>query len=291
MFKPVTKVVIPAAGLGTRFLPATKAIPKEMLPIVDTPTVQLVIEEAVAAGLREIVLITGHGKTAIEDHFDVAPKLEQELLRRGKDELHEQLRALSSMVNVIAVRQKEPLGLGHAVLCAREVVGDAPFAVMLGDDLIDAPRPGIQQLLDVWQERQQAVVGLLEVPAGEEHLYGVVSGELLRPHLWQVSDMIEKPAPGTAPSRHAIIGRYVLPPEIFGILTQTLPGRGGEIQLTDGLRALARNRAGVLGYELEGTRHDAGDRVGYLVANLAYALKREDLAGPLRQAMRRLLAE
>jgi UTP--glucose-1-phosphate uridylyltransferase len=289
----VRKAVIPAAGLGTRFLPATKAIPKEMLPIVDVPTIQLVIEEALEAGIEEVILVTGRGKGSIEDHFDVAYELEHTLRERGKRDLLAQVERISKMVRVVSVRQKEPLGLGHAVLSARQAVGDEPFVVLLGDDLYDCQgrRPATGQLVDAFTRLGgRAVIALMEVPAGQEHQYGVVSatpeGGLLKIH-----DMVEKPAPGTAPSRLAIVGRYVLPAAIWPILERTQPGKGGEIQLTDALRMLAREGTGCHGLVVDGVRHDAGDRLGYLNACLSYALKREELRPGLLAIMRRLVDE
>ncbi|HTR49950.1 MAG TPA: UTP--glucose-1-phosphate uridylyltransferase GalU [Kofleriaceae bacterium] len=274
----VRKAVIPAAGLGTRFLPATKAIPKEMLPIVDVPTIQLVIDEAVRAGITDVVLINGRGKGAIEDHFDHAFELETTLRARGNAQLADAMTAISRMVRLISVRQKQPLGLGHAVLCAREAIGDEPFAVLLGDDLIDDHGdPGIAQLARVYEDTGAAAIAVMEVPAGEEHKYGIVVGDRDARGRVKITDMIEKPAPGTAPSRLAIIGRYVLPPSVFPLLAATKPGAIGEIQLTDALREVARSREGMYGIVLEGTRHDAGDKLGYLRANLAYALKRPEL--------------
>ena len=269
--------MIPAAGLGTRFLPATKAVPKEMLPIVDKPTLQLIVEEAVGAGLTDVILVNDRGKNAIEDHFDHAYELEHTLRERGKTELADQMAAIASMVRLTSVRQKQPLGLGHAVLCARDVVGDEPFAVMLGDDLFDNDAdPGIGQLCRAHAETRGGVISIMEVPPGHEQLYGIVAGDFVDGRL-RIRDMVEKPRPGTAPSRWAIIGRYVLPPSIWGHLAATKPGAGGEIQLTDALHALARSPEGLYGVALTGTRHDAGDRIGYLRANLAYALKRPEL--------------
>jgi UTP--glucose-1-phosphate uridylyltransferase len=286
---PVRKAVIPAAGLGTRFLPATKAVPKEMLPIVDVPTIQLVVEEAVDAGIEEIVLVSGRGKVAIEDHFDHAYELEDTLRRRGKTELADAMARIAGMVRLVSVRQKQPLGLGHAVLVARDAIGDEPFAVLLGDDLYDAARPAVGQLIDVFERTGNGAVAVMEVPAGQEHLYGVVAGERSG-DLVRVTDMVEKPAPGTAPSRLAIVGRYVLPPEIWPILAATKPGKGGEIQLTDALLGLARQR-GLVAATLDGTRHDAGDRLGYLRANLLYALKRPELADGVRALCREILSD
>ncbi len=290
----VRKAVIPAAGLGTRFLPATKSIPKEMLPIVDVPTLQLVVEEALASGIEEIILVTGRGKSAIEDHFDISYELEHTLRERGKKEMLASIERISQMVRVISVRQKEPLGLGHAVLVARQAANDEPVAVMLGDDLYDCDRcarPAIGQLIDAYEKRGGAgVIALLEVPAGQEHLYGVVAGDSAGPGMMRVTDMVEKPAPGTAPSRMSIMGRYVLPSEIWPILAQTKPGKNGEIQLTDALKTLA-TKHGCYGLAVEGVRHDAGDRLGYLRANLAYALKRDDLKPGLIAIMKQLLEE
>src|SRR5262245_41457714 len=283
----VRKAVIPAAGLGTRFLPATKAIPKEMLPIVDKPTIQLVVEEAVAAGIEEIVLVNGRGKSSIEDHFDVAYELEDTLERRGKKERAAEMAAISSLVRLTSVRQKHPHGLGHAVLCAREVVGDEPFAVLLGDDLYDAAEPAIGQLVRVFAETGRGAVAVMEVAAGQEHLYGVVAGKATAPGRVEVTDMVEKPAPGTAPGRLAIVGRYVLPASIWPLLAETKPGKGGEIQLTDALLALAK-REGLVATTLEGERHDAGDKLGYLRANLAFALKRPELAEGVRALCREM---
>jgi UTP--glucose-1-phosphate uridylyltransferase len=287
----VRKAIIPAAGLGTRFLPATKAIPKEMLPIVDVPTLQLVVEEALQAGIEEIVLVTGRGKSSIEDHFDVSYELEHTLRERGKKELLAEVEKISKMVRLISVRQKEPLGLGHAVLVARQAIGDEPAAVMLGDDLYDCERrrPAIGQLIDAF-DGKAGVIALMEVPAGQEHLYGIVSGKT-EGKLTRIEDMVEKPAPGTSPSRLAIVGRYVLPAAIWPILERTQPGKGGEIQLTDALRTLTREGAGTLGLTVDGIRHDAGDKLGYLGANLAYALKRPDLRPGLLALMRRLVDE
>jgi UTP--glucose-1-phosphate uridylyltransferase len=283
--------VIPAAGLGTRFLPATKAIPKEMLPIVDVPTIQLVIDEAVRAGITDVVLINGRGKSAIEDHFDHAFELERTLRDRGKTELADAAARVSTMIRLISVRQKQPLGLGHAVLCAREAIGDEPFAVLLGDDLIDNDTdPGIGQLARVYAETGLGVVSIMEVPEGQEHLYGIVAGTPDENGRIRITDLIEKPKPGTAPTRLAIVGRYLFPPSMWVHLAATRPGHGGEIQLTDAMRALTAAE-GMIGLVVEGTRHDAGDKMGYLRANLAYALKRDELRAPVLAMLRELLAE
>jgi len=287
----VRKAVIPAAGLGTRFLPASKAIPKEMLPIVDKPTIQLVVEEAIAAGIEDVVLVQGRHKSAIEEHFDHNVELESLLRERGKADLLALAEGTASMARLISIRQKEALGLGHAVLCGRPAVGDEPFAVLLGDDLIDSDEdPGIAQLIRVYEETGCGAIAVVEVPEGQEHLYGIVAGDVEGDGRVRIRQMVEKPAPGTAPSRLAIIGRYVLPPAIWDLLEATEPGHGGEIQLTDALRALAE-RHGLYGVKVDGVRHDAGDKVGYLRANLAYALKRPDLRDAVKAMMRDLLDE
>jgi UTP--glucose-1-phosphate uridylyltransferase len=286
----VRKAVIPAAGLGTRFLPATKAIPKEMLPIVDVPTIQLVIDEAVRAGISDVVVVNGRNKGAIEDHFDHAYELEHTLRERGNARLADDMVAISSLVRLISVRQKQPLGLGHAVLCAREAVGDEAFAVLLGDDLIDNDTdPGIGQLMRVHDETGGAAIAIMEVPAGKEHMYGIVTGERDARGRMRIREMVEKPPPGTAPSRWAIVGRYVLPGDVWQHLAATRPGAGGEIQLTDALRELISSPAGMYGVVVEGTRHDAGDKLGYLRANLAYALKRPELRDAVLALCRELL--
>ena len=270
------KAVIPVAGLGTRFLPATKTVPKELLPIVDIPSIQYVVQEAVEAGIEEIIFVTGRGKDSIEDHFDEAPELEQLLTERGNHEMVKTLRQIAEMTEVVSVRQKKPLGLGHAVLCAKDLVGDEPFAVMLADDLIDADVPGIRQLLNIFEETSESVIALMEVPQAEVHQYGVIKGREIKKGLYQVEATIEKPLAKDAPSRMAIIGRYVLRPEIFQILQNLPPGRGGEIQLTDGLAQLVRERK-IFGCEFIGDRYDIGDKVGFVRATVAYALKRPDL--------------
>jgi UTP--glucose-1-phosphate uridylyltransferase len=287
----VRKAVIPAAGLGTRFLPATKAVPKEMLPIVDVPTIQLVIDEAVRAGITDVVVINGRHKHAIEDHFDHAYELEHTLRERGNLTLADEMTAISSLVRLHSVRQKQPLGLGHAVLCAREAIGDEAFAVLLGDDLIDNDDdPGIAQLVRVHAETGAATIAIMEVPAGQEHMYGIVAGERDPRGRMRIREMVEKPRPGTAPSRWAIVGRYVLPPAVWAHLAATRPGAGGEIQLTDALRELAGSGPGMYGVVVNGTRHDAGDKLGYLRANLAYALKRPGLRDGVLALCREMLA-
>jgi len=278
------KVVVPAAGLGTRFLPATKAIPKEMLPIVDKPTLQYIVEEAVAAGVTDVILINGRGKGAIEDHFDVGFELETTLAARNKTADVEQLQAISKMVNLMSVRQKHPLGLGHAVLCAKPMIGDEAFGVMLGDDMIDSEVPGILQLWRAYQKHKKGVVALMEVPASETHLYGIAAGDALDERTVNITKIVEKPK-SNPPSNLAVIGRYILPPRVFALLEQTKAGVGGEIQLTDALARLMETE-GLIGYRFEGIRHDAGDKVGYLKANIAFALKRPELREPLMKYLR-----
>lgn len=286
--KKVRKAVLPVAGLGTRFLPATKAVPKEMLPLVDVPSIQLIVEECVAAGIEEVVFVTARGKSAIEDHFDRAAELESLLERRGKKDDLARVRKPTELARFLSVRQAEARGLGHAVLCAREAVGDEPFAVLLGDDLLDAEVPGIRQLIDVYDRTGKGVVAVKEVPVGQEHLYGIVDGRRVSPRELDVKKLVEKPAPGTAPSRLAIIGRYVLPPEIFAILAATPPGRGDEIQLTDGLATLCE-RKGLSAIEVEGRRFDVGDRAGYVVAMVHYALRRPEIAAEVRAGIESIL--
>jgi UTP--glucose-1-phosphate uridylyltransferase len=277
----VRKAVFPAAGLGTRFLPATKAQPKEMLPLVDKPIIQYVIEEAVAAGITQIIIVTGRGKNAIEDHFDVSYELEKLLEERGKTELLDEVRAISNMISVSYVRQKETLGLGHAVLVAKDLVGDEPFAVMLGDDIIDAAVPCMRQMVEVFEEH--------EVPRDEISAYGVIAGtaDPGNDRLFRVTDMVEKPKKEEAPSDLAIIGRYILTPDIFEILEKTPRDKGGEIQLTNGIRVLGERRP-VYAYRFEGRRHDAGNKLGFLKATVEFALKRDDLGGPFREYLKSL---
>ncbi len=282
----IRKAVIPAAGLGTRFLPATKAVPKELLPIVDVPTIQHIVAEAVSAGVRDVILVCARGKDSIVDHFDIAGELEAHLERTGKHELRKQMRAIAQMANVVTVRQQEPLGLGHAVLCAKDLVGDEPFVVMLGDDIIDAAVPGTKQLADCWERHGIGTIALMDVPREETHLYGIAAGRLVDDRTLRIEQLVEKPK-RDPPSTLAVIGRYVLPPSIFEILEQVTPGVGGEIQLTDALAVLAQ-REGLLGHRFQGERYDAGDRFGYLKANIMYALKRPELAGPLRDLMKEL---
>ena len=284
---PVRKAVFPAAGVGTRFLPATKAVPKEMLPIVDKPVIQYAIEEAVASGIESIIIITGRGKTAIEDHFDVACELEQLLERRGKLELLEQVRSISNMINVSYVRQKEPLGLGHAILVARDLVGREPFAVFLGDDVIEARVPVMRQMVDVYQRYRAPLVAVEKVSRARTRDYGIVDARPMGKRVYEVIDLVEKPPPAEAPSNLAIIGRYILTPEIFDHLSRTAPGSGGEIQLTDALRSLRKTQS-LYAYQFEGKRYDTGGKLGFLKATVEFALRRTDLGGAFRTYLRRL---
>lgn len=275
--KKVRKAVIPAAGWGTRFLPATKAMPKEMLPIVDTPTIQYIVEEAISAGIEDICIITSPHKKSIEDHFDRTFELEYLLERDGKTELYECVKKISSMARVVAIRQKEALGLGHAVACAKSFVGDEPFAVMLGDDVVYSDKkPCISQLIDVYNEYGMSVLGVQTVAPENIHKYGCIAGEKIGDRTYKVSDMVEKPKREEAPSNVAVLGRYVITPEIFEHLENTKPGAGGEIQLTDALRTLA-NEQGMYAYDFEGRRYDVGDKLGFLEATVEYALRRDDL--------------
>ena len=284
----VRKAVFPAAGLGTRFLPATKAQPKEMLPLVDKPTIQYVVEEAVASGLNELIIVTGRGKRAIEDHFDAAFELEYYLNDRGKVEELAQIKTISELASVCYVRQKEPLGLGHAILCARALVGDEPFAVFLGDDIIgNAPVPCMRQLLDVFDRLQGPVIAVEHAPRDRIHQYGVIAARPLGDRVYEITDLVEKPRAEDAPSDLAVIGRYVLTPDLFEILAQTAPDRRGEIQLTDALRRL-RERRPMYALEFEGKRYDTGDKLGFLKATVEFALARPDLADAFRAYLRGL---
>jgi UTP--glucose-1-phosphate uridylyltransferase len=285
----IRKAVFPAAGLGTRFLPATKAQPKEMLPLVDKPIIQYVVEEAVAAGLTKIIIVTGRGKNAIEDHFDTSYELEKMLESRRKTDLLEQVRAISNMISVSYVRQGETLGLGHAVLMARDLVGDEPFAVMLGDDIIDSEVPCMKQMVEVFERYQGPVIAVHQVPRSEISAYGVIDGVPVpgNDRLYRIRDLVEKPRAEDAPSDLAIIGRYILTPDIFDALQQTQSDEGGEIQLTNGLRAL-RDQHELYGYRFEGVRHDAGNKLGFLKATVEFALKRPDLGGPFREYLKSL---
>lgn len=272
----VKKAVIPAAGLGTRFLPATKAQPKEMLPIVDKPTIQYIIEEAVNSGIEEILIITGRNKRAIEDHFDKSVELEQELENHSKDEMLSVIKDISNMANIYYIRQKEPKGLGHAINCARTFVGNEPFAVMLGDDVVDSEVPCLKQLIDCYNEYKTTILGVQDVPKKDVSKYGIIRAMNIEERVYKVKDMMEKPKPEEAPSNIAILGRYIITPNIFDVLDNTKPGKGGEIQLTDALKTLMNSEA-MYAYNFKGRRYDVGDKLGFLEANIEYALKREEL--------------
>jgi len=292
MISKVRKAVFPAAGLGTRFLPATKASPKEMLPLVDKPIIQYGVEEALHSGIQNMIIVTGRGKSAIEDHFDVSFELEHTLESKGKKELLASVRSISDLIDVSYVRQKEALGLGHAVLRAKELVGNEPFAVVLADDVIDSDVPCIRQLIDIYEFYGASVVALMEVPRDQISNYGVVDAEPV-PHngtkdrLYRIRNLVEKPKAEDAPSNLAIIGRYILTPEIFTSIEETGPGAIGEIQLTDGLRHLLRSRP-IYGFRFDGNRYDAGDKLGFLKATVEFALKREDLGAPFRTYLKGL---
>ncbi len=288
----VRKAVFPAAGLGTRFLPATKAQPKEMLPIVDKPIIQYGVEEAIHSGIQNIIIVTGRGKTAIEDHFDVSFELEYLLESRGKKELLAIVRSISDMISVSYIRQKEALGLGHAVLRSLELIGDEPFSVVLADDVIEAETPCLRQLLDVYEFFAAPVLAVMEVPPENISAYGAIDAEPVmhngrNDRVYRIRDLVEKPKQSEAPSNLAIIGRYVLTPEIFGSLQSIDPGSGGEIQLTDALRHLLRSRP-IYAYRFDGTRYDAGDKLGFLKATVEFALRRHDLGGPFREYLKTL---
>jgi len=287
MVKKVRKAVFPAAGLGTRFLPATKASPKEMLPLVDKPLIQQVVEEAVASGIESIIIVTGRGKTAIEDHFDVSFELEQLLEERGKENLLSEMRAISSMARISYVRQQEALGLGHAVLQAEDNVGDEPFAVMLSDDIVDSEKPALKQLLDVYYRFDAPVIGTMKVEGEAISRFGALAVDEVEDGVYKVKDMVEKPPFAEAPSDLAIIGRYVLTPDIFDEIKQTQPGAVGEIQITDAMRSLLKKRP-FYAVRFTGTRHDAGDKLGFLIATVEFALKRPDLAPEFKAYLKSL---
>ena len=284
----VRKAIIPAAGLGTRFLPATKAMPKEMLPIVDKPTIQYIVEEAVEAGVEDIIIVTGKGKRAIEDHFDNSFELEQNLLEKGKLDLLREVRKSSKMVDIHYIRQKEPKGLGHAVWCARKFIGDEPFAVLLGDDIVRAETPCLRQLIDQYDRYRASIVGVKPVPEREVSRYGIVDGKEIDRGLYKISGLVEKPKQEHAPSNVAVMGRYVLSPRIFDILGEQAPGAGGEIQLTDAIARLNEHEA-VYAYEFEGMRYDVGEKLGFLLTTIDFALRRDELRYDLLEYMQRAL--
>jgi len=287
MQKEISKAVFPAAGLGTRFLPATKASPKEMLPLVDKPLIQYVVEEAVASGIDEVILITGRGKRAIEDHFDVAFELEEDLKAKGKHHLLSEIQRIADLVTFCYIRQKKALGLGHAVLTARRVVGDEPFAVLLGDDIIDSKVPALKQMMDVYKRYPATILAIQKVPRSQTQHYGIIDAKKIEDGVYLVKDLVEKPSADEAPSNLAIIGRYILTPEIFGALEQTRPGKGGEIQLTDGLRLLMQKQP-IYAYEFQGVRHDAGDKLGFLKATVEFALKNREFGEAFRNYLKKL---
>jgi UTP--glucose-1-phosphate uridylyltransferase len=287
----IRKAVIPAAGLGTRFLPATKAQPKEMLPIVDKPTIQYIIEEAVASGIESILIITGRGKRAIEDHFDKSYELENELKKSGKDDLLDMVESISNMVDLHYIRQKEPRGLGHAISCAQNFTGNEPFAVLLGDDVVvSREKPALKQLIDVYDQYNTTILGVQKVPQSEVHKYGIVDPLVtnVEYRLHKVRTLVEKPDTENAPSNIAILGRYIITPDIFEILQDVEPGKGGEIQLTDALKTQAANKE-IFAYEFSGTRYDVGDKLGFLKATVEFALERDDLKDEFKAYLEHIL--
>jgi len=285
MIMRVKKAIIPAAGLGTRFLPATKAQPKEMLPIVDKPTIQYIVEEAIDSGIEEILIVTGRNKRAIEDHFDRSVELELELARKNNNGLLKQVQDISNLVDIHYIRQKEAKGLGHAIYCARTFVGNEPFAVMLGDDVVSSRIPCLRQLMDVFEDYSNTVLGVQKVSPDDVNKYGIISCEELGERLYKVKDLVEKPAINDAPSNVAILGRYIITPEIFDILGKTEPGSGGEIQLTDALRTLGNSQP-MYAYNFEGKRYDIGSKLGFLQATVEFALQREDLKDEFREYLK-----
>lgn len=272
----VKKAIIPAAGLGTRFLPATKAQPKEMLPIVDKPTLQYIIEEAIASGIEEILIITGRNKKSIEDHFDKSIELELELEKSGKTEMLDMVRHISDMINIQYIRQKEPRGLGHAILCAKSFIGDEPFAVILGDDIVDSKTPCLKQLIDIYYEYNTTIIGVQTIDKKDVNKYGIIQGKYIDENIHLIKDLVEKPDIETAPSNIAILGRYILKPDIFRILENQKPGKNNEIQLTDALKTLCESQA-MYAFEFEGKRYDVGEKFGFLQATVEFALKNNEL--------------
>ncbi|MGX0563353.1 UTP--glucose-1-phosphate uridylyltransferase [Staphylococcus schleiferi] len=283
----VKKAIIPAAGLGTRFLPATKAMPKEMLPILDKPTIQYIVEEAVRAGIEDIIIVTGKHKRAIEDHFDHQVELENNLAEKGKDALLEKVRHSTNLANMFYVRQKEQKGLGHAIWTAKQFIGNEPFAVLLGDDIVESDTPAIQQLIEEYDRTGKSVIGVQEVPEQETHRYGIVDPKSKDNRLYEVTKFVEKPAPGTAPSNLAIMGRYVLTPDIFDYLENQEKGAGGEIQLTDAIERLNQSEQ-VFAYDFEGGRFDVGEKIGFVKTTIQYALKDEEMSEEIRQFIQTL---
>lgn len=287
MHRTIRKAVFPAAGLGTRFLPATKASPKEMLPLVDKPLIQYSIEEAVASGIESILIITGRDKSAIENHFDISFELEQLLQEKGKTEMFEQVRAISDITKITYTRQKQALGLGHAIYQAKDFVGDEPFAALLADDVVDAEKPALKQMIEVFEKYNAPVIATMQVEGEAISRFGVIDADEVELGVFKIKDMVEKPAFADAPSDLAIIGRYIFTPDIFGAIERTTPGAGGEIQITDAMRLLLKERP-FYAVKLEGTRHDAGDKLGFLIATVEYALKRDDLGSDFREYLRSL---
>ncbi len=287
MTKKIRKAVFPAAGLGTRFLPATKASPKEMLPLVDKPLIQYVIEESVASGIESILIITGRDKSAIENHFDISFELEQLLKERGKEEMVGQIRAISDLARISYTRQKEALGLGHAIYQAKDFVGSDPFAVLLADDIVDGEKPALAQMIEVFEKYDAPVIATMQVAGEGISRFGVIDADEIEPNVFRIKDMVEKPAFADAPSDLAIIGRYIFTPDIFEAIEQTTPGSGGEIQITDAMRILLKKRP-FYAVKLEGKRHDAGDKLGFLIATVELALKRDDLGSEFRKYLKSL---
>ncbi|GGF94240.1 putative UTP--glucose-1-phosphate uridylyltransferase YngB [Paenibacillus albidus] len=285
----IRKAVIPAAGLGTRFLPATKAQPKEMLPIVDKPAIQYIVEEAVRSGIEGIIIVTGRNKKSIEDHFDKSVELEQTLFEKGKADLLREVQAISELAGIHYIRQKEPLGLGHAILCAEQFIGKEPFAVLLGDDIMVSDPPALAQMMRLYEQTEKTIVGIQPVPRQDVHKYGIIASSRIRDGVHEVSGLVEKPSAQAAPSENAIMGRYILQPSIFNVLAQLDRGAGGEYQLTDALHEVCRNE-GLLALDLHGTRYDIGDKFGYIQATLEIGLQREELRPLLLPYLRKLLA-
>ncbi len=286
----VHKAIIPAAGLGTRFLPATKAQPKEMLPIVDKPTIQFIVEEAVASGIEDIIIVTGRSKRAIEDHFDKSVELEEELKKSNKDELLTQIRDISNLVNIHYIRQKEPRGLGHAIYCAKSFIGNEPFAVLLGDDIVRSEEPCLKQLINRYDEYKTTILGVQRVPENEVSNYGIVGGRQVDERVIKVSDMVEKPDMDQAPSNIAILGRYIITPAIFSHLENITPGKNGEIQLTDALKSLMHCEA-MYAYDFVGKRYDVGNKMGFLQATVEFALERNDLKDEFMSWLKKIVKE
>jgi UTP--glucose-1-phosphate uridylyltransferase len=287
MTNKIRKAVFPAAGLGTRFLPATKSTPKEMLPLVDKPLIQYVVEEAVASGIESVLIVTGRDKSDIENHFDISYELEQMLQQRGKEAAYKQVRAITEIARISYTRQKQALGLGHAIYQGKDFVGDEPFAALLADDIVDAEKPALQQMVEVFEKYNAPVIATMQVPGEDISRFGVIDADEVEPNVYKIKDMVEKPPFAEAPSDLAIIGRYIFTPDIFAAIEQTKPGAGGEIQITDAMRILMKDRP-FYAVKLEGKRHDAGDKLGFLMATVELALKREDLGGEFREYLKTL---